>query len=176
MSTSVRQLPDLEAAAAVASLQILRLDILKLRQGVIWHADASSAISTADAVTGDGYVTAVALANVCRSAYAAHRVSVCDATTGIGCHISADSTNVLTAPVATDLASANTLVNDIKAKFNLHRASAVFHPVADSTNNVSAADATDEASLVTLVNQIKAKLNLHFAGALSSSAILLVAP
>lgn len=176
MSTSVRKLTRPIAESSVTAENASRLDMLKLRNGLIFHADATAAITTPDAVSGDGYVTSVALVNACSAAYTAHIASACDAVTGVGCHISADATNVISAPVATDFASAETLANQLKAQFNLHRASAVFHPVADSTNNVSAADATTDASLATLVTQIKAKLNAHFAAAFSSQAIVYVAP
>lgn len=170
----VRHLVRLVADELVDQLNAMRKDMLALRNGTIYHASATAAITTANA-TVDGYATSsVLLANACRAAYVSHIASAVDAVTGVGSHLVADSTNVLTAPVATDEASAITLVNDLKAKYNLHRVSTTFHAVADSTNSVSASDATDEASLVTLVNQIKAKLNLHFAGSFTSEALVLV--
>jgi hypothetical protein len=67
-------------------------------------------------------------------------------------------------------------MNEIKADYNLHRASTTFHPVADSTNTVTAADATNAASLATLGNAVKAALNAHFAAAFTHQATLLVSP
>lgn len=176
MSTSVRKLTKLEAEAVVANANLMRLDMLRLRDGLVFHADSTTAVATADA-TEDGYgVSSSALTNATVVAYAAHRVSACDSVTGIGCHISADSTNVVSAAVATDVASAITRANDHKAKFNLHINSAVFHPLADTLNVITASDATDEASLVTLVNQAKAKQNSHFAASFASQALVLVDP
>lgn len=174
MSTSVRKLHGLQVDALLSGSNAERLDALKIRAGLIIHADATAAITTADAVSGDGYVTSIALVNACRASYVAHIASACSASTGLGCHMAADATNVLSAPVATDEASAITLANDIKAKYNLHRASTAAHPVADSTNTVSASDATDDASLATLVNQIKARLNSHFAMAMAAPALVSV--
>jgi len=176
MSTSVRGLVRLEAEQAVAVLGQLRLDLLKLRAGSIFHADTTTAVSVANA-TADGYgVSSSALVNAEVTAYHAHLASVCSATSGVGCHLSADSTNTVSAAVATDVASAITRANELKADFNAHIGSAVFHPVADSTNTVSASDASDEASLVTLVNQIKTKMNAHFAAGFAHPAIIVVAP
>ncbi len=150
--------------------------MLKLKQSKIYHADATTAVSVADA-TADGYgASSALLINACVVAYTAHLASVCDATTGIGAHISADSTNVISAPVATDVATGQTLANQFKTQYNLHIASAVFHCVADTSNAVTASTVTNEATLVTMVNQIKAKLNAHFAGAFTSQAVLLIAP
>jgi hypothetical protein len=86
-------------------------------------------------------------------------------------HKVVDSTDQTAAPVATSLATAQTLANDIKAKYNTHRASATYHYNADSTNAVAAADATDLASLITLVNDIKAKLNAHMASGPASKSL-----
>ncbi len=150
--------------------------MLLLKQSKVYHADATPAVTVADA-TADGYgLSSALLINACVTAYTAHLASVCNATTGIGAHISADSTNVISAPVATDVASGETLANQFKTQYNLHIASAVFHCVADTSNAVTANTVTDEATLVTMVNQIKAKLNAHFAGAFVSQAIVLVSP
>jgi len=180
MSTLVRNFAGLKAQASLDNDNLLRLDLLKLRNGLIFHADATTAIDLDDAVYDgyqDGYeTTAIDLINACSTAYGVHLASDCDSVTGLGCHISVDSTNVLTAPIATDPASAETLANQYKAKFNLHIASAVFHPVADTLNTITADDATDETTLVTLVNECKAKTNSHFAAAFTSQALVIEAP
>lgn len=176
MATSVRNLLSSLVAANVAADNADRLDSLKMRAGLIIHADATAAIAVADAVSGDGYVTSIALVNACRTSYIAHIASACDAATGQGCHMAADATNTISAAVATDYASATTLANQLKTQFNAHIGSTSAHPVADSTNTVSAANATTDASLANLVTQLKAKLNAHFAMAMSSPAIAVVSP
>ena len=77
---------------------------------------------------------------------------------------------------ATDLGSSETLLNDLKAKYNSHRALAASHAKADATNVVTAAAATDQASSDTLANDIKAKLNAHYAAAFAAHATALVSP
>lgn len=58
------------------------------------------------------------------------------------------------------------LANDLKTKFNLHRADAAQHTTAvDNTNSISAATATDFDSLSTLVNQLITKYTAHNADA-----------
>lgn len=57
------------------------------------------------------------------------------------------------------------LANDLKARYNLHRASTVAHIAADATNVVVTANATDLATAITLLNDVKAKLNLHVVNA-----------
>ncbi len=176
MSSSVRNLVKLVATELASQHNLLRLDLLRLRDGLVFHADATTAVAVADA-TADGYGTSSsALANALKTAYAAHRVSDCSSSTGQGCHISADSTNVISAAVATDVASAITLTDDIKAKFNAHIGSAVFHPLADTLNVITLSNNATEAGLVLLVNHMKLKMNAHFASAFVSQAIVLGNP
>ena len=74
-----------------------------------------------------------------------------------------DFTNLEHTATATDLATAQTLANAMKASYNAHCAvsSGRHHQAADATNTVSATDASDLASLLTLVNEIKEDLNAH---------------
>ena len=176
MSTSVRNLLAPLMAANITGDNASRLDMLKLRAGLIFHADATVAVSTANAVSGDGYVSSIALVNSCATAYTAHLASVCDAILGIGSHISADSTNVISASTAVDFPSAETLANQLKTQFNAHIASAVFHPVADSLDTVSAASATSDVTLAALCNALKVGINAHFAAAFNSQSIVTVLP
>ena len=169
----VRNLTRPLASAAVDQHNIGRLDALKLRQGVIFHADATAPITEADATDVS---TTSALVLVLRSRYIAHIASACNATTGVGAHISADATNVVTVAVPADEAGEIATVNELKALFNTHRASAVFHPVADSTNSVATADATNTATLRALANALKTKFNAHFAAAFAGSALVVVNP
>ena len=72
-----------------------------------------------------------------------------------------DVVNPASSADATDQATLNTLLNEIKADYNAHRVSTAYHSAADTTNVVDAADASNEATSVTLANQIKAKYNAH---------------
>ncbi|KYF87794.1 hypothetical protein BE20_24935 [Sorangium cellulosum] len=176
MATSIRRLTRLEAEQAIAVQNALRLDLLKLRAGSIFHADATTGVSLEDLTAGSSTADQVAFTLACSAAYTAHIASACAAATGQGAHLAADATNVLTTPNPTDLASCNARMNEIKAQYNLHRASTTFHPVADSTNTMAASDATNAATLATLGNQVKARLNAHFAAAFTHQATLLVSP
>lgn len=173
MSTRVRNYDSLKVDALVTAHNALRRDLQRLKSGVLFHADASTAVSTANASTEE---TAVALANALKAAYNTHVASLLSATTGQGAHMGDASAGAVATANATNEASAITLANAIKAAYNTHRASAVFHNTADSTNAVSSADATDTASLYTLLNEIKTDLNAHFAGAFASQALEIVAP
>lgn len=168
----IRGLTGLKASEAVSVLNALRLDMLKLKAGQVFHAEVSDSV--------DGYASteeeAVDVVNALVASFSAHQESVCSAVTGLGAHLVQDSTNLVTAPVATDLASAITRANDLKAKANLHFASAVFHCVADSTNSVSASNATDLPSLITLLDDSATALNGHYEGSFTSEAIEVVDP
>ena len=168
----VRNLPGIKVDAVLAQHNVTRLDLLRLQSGIVYHADATTAVSTADATTEP---PALALAIALRAIYVTHCASACSATTGIGCHIAADATNTLSVAVPTDEASGILTVNELKAKFNLHRVSLSFHASADSASAVATADATDTASFWALANALKTKFNTHFAGALTSVPLVVVA-
>lgn len=172
MATNTRNIPDTITRAIHGEMQKLRLDLLKLKVGTIFHADKGTAVSTANA---SNEATLVALANALKVAYNTHVASACNATTGQGAHLTADATVTVVAD-ATNTASANTLLNDIKSKYNAHRASTTYHMTADATNAVSSADGTDEASGITLANEIKTDLNAHMAAGMNHNALALVAP
>jgi hypothetical protein len=59
------------------------------------------------------------------------------------------------ADIATLTADLVALANDLKAKYNTHIASTVYHLTADVTNPVSATNATDLATAIVLVNEIR---------------------
>jgi hypothetical protein len=173
MSTSIRNVPGAAGAQGIATLNQLRRDLLRLRGGLVFHADASTGVSLADISAGSTLAVQVAFTAACSSAYLAHIASACDATTGQGAHISADATNVLATPAGTDLTSCYARMNEVKAKFNAHGASAVFHPIADGTNVTTAPDATTAGTLATLGNEVKADLNAHFAAAFTAQATVI---
>mgnify|MGYP000107702314 CR=1 FL=1 len=173
MATSVRNLDGVKTDAAVVVLNALRLDLMKLKSGSIFHADASTAIGTAAAAD---LPTVIALANAIKASYNLHIASVCSASTGQGAHLSVDAANGISSADATDLASAQTLLNEIKTDYNVHRASAVFHHTADATNVIASANASDLGTSITLANELKTDINLHYAAAFASQALSIVNP
>ena len=76
-------------------------------------------------------------------------------------HVINDSTNTVTSANASDQATVNTLLNEIKADYNTHIPSTTYHDAADTTNAVTSADASDLATSLTLANEIKADYNAH---------------
>jgi len=76
-------------------------------------------------------------------------------------HKANDTTNSIASANATDQATLNTLLNEIKLDYNAHRVSVTFHNIADATNAVTSADASNEATSVTLANEIKLDYNAH---------------
>ena len=141
--TTIRKYAAHQAEEAIARLNRQRLDILRNKAGLIFHADATPAIATPDATD---LPTSVALANALKASYNAHCASAVSATTGVGVHLAADVTNPTAVVDATDLATASTLLNDIKSKYAAHRVLTTSHPIADATNAVATADATTQGT------------------------------
>lgn len=175
MST-VRNLTRLDVLECVAQLNALRYDLFHRQDGYGVHCDATDPVTVADAVV-DGYGTSSSLLiNAVVTAFTAHQASVTNPVTSIGAHLNADNLYPVTAPVATNVATAVTRSDDFKAKFNQHVLNTTFHLFADSTSHVSLSNNGSETALVAMVNQCKAQLNAHFAKAFSSSAIVLISP
>lgn len=167
----VRNLNQLKAAASIDVLNALRLDLLRLKKGVVYHAEASEAV--------DGYADAdtyVSVTNAMVSSFNDHCASVCDAVSGLGAHLAEDSTNTVSASVATDLATSLTRANQLKSKANAHFVFAASHCQTDSVSSVTAADATDLPTLQVLLLDLEEQINNHYAGALVSEAVELISP
>lgn len=167
----VRNLDQLKADVAVSQHNALRADMIAIKFGTVLHASMVpvTAISAVDAddlpATINAYVTA----------YEAHRVSVFSASTNVGAHGSADSTNAVTSSAATNLATAITRANELKGDLNAHIAVTAKH-LAASAAAVAAADATDAPSLETLLEDIYTVLSAHIGNHLTSEGITLVLP
>jgi hypothetical protein len=116
------------------------------------RAPTESALLITTANSSD-LATSVALTNVCFD-YA--NLHFADSVA----HNSAVSAQLTTA-LATDLTTAQTRANAIKAAYNTHRTAGSVHYNNDAVNAIAAADATDQGSLNTLINEIKADLNIH---------------
>jgi len=118
--------------------------------------DGVSARCATDAVTDlDSGLDAL---NTARASYEAHRQS-------LAAHDSADATNILTAPAATDLPSGILLANDFVATAIAHL-SAVAHEHPDGAlafRQMERLDAGDLDGFLARVTAIVAALNAHFA-------------
>lgn len=169
----VRRVPELRGIAALEELNKVRRDVLRLVAGLIFHATVTAA--PAVVATAVDLPTSIARLNAIRAAAIVHLASACDATSGEGAHIAADATNAITSPVATNLATAQTLANEIKTKFEAHRVLLTAHPKADTAHAIAAADASDLATLITLVNELGDDIAAHIAAGFSSRAIKVVA-
>lgn len=79
-------------------------------------------------------------------------------------HIRADATNTIAADDADDQDSVNTLLNELKADYNLHCAvTAPTHLAADSTNTIAANDASSLATSLTLAIELQDDIPAHLA-------------
>lgn len=147
-------------------LQNVRADLVSLAQSaLVCHQgiDDGALEARDDATTLD---TAITLANSLRSKVVAHLVSV----GSTGAHTT-ESAQAIAAPVATDLATAIALVNELATDHDAHCGETPEHLQADATNLVGAGDATDEATLIERVNLVKTKYNLHVAAALTAAYV-----
>ncbi len=80
------------------------------------------------------------------------------------------------ADVASMTASLVTFVNELKAVYNVHIASAVYHLNPDTVNTVTATNAVDLPSSITLVNNILTEYNAHLVQASAAVSIASVFP
>lgn len=103
--------------------------------------------------------TAIALANNIKTKYTAH---IGASHASIPPHGKAqDAANTIAAAVASDQASLNTLLNEMKGDFNAHRIDVSAHYFTDTTYTVTAANATTLATSLVLVNDILQAYNGH---------------
>lgn len=72
-----------------------------------------------------------------------------------------DDPNIETNADATTLATNQTLLNALKAKYNTHLGSTTYHLAADATNTISSADQSDLATGQTLANEMKGDIVAH---------------
>jgi len=77
-------------------------------------------------------------------------------------HNGDDGANVTAAANSTNQATLDTLIDELKADYNVHRADAGYHDAADSTNVVTAAGGDGTiATALTLTNELKLDINAH---------------
>jgi hypothetical protein len=168
MALLIRKLSDDATFALVEAHNLQQRDIATIR--LLPHADITSKAQggsfddpnnqAPDLVTApDGSGTLAPLLVLCADIKRVYEKHLADDLA----HKLADPAPALVA--ATDLPTAQTLLNAIKADYNTHRASTTYHYAADATNATTAADATNQASADTLANELKADLNAHLQAA-----------
>ncbi len=136
------------------------------------HNDRSEFVLAADASTTA--LTSIAAVNEMLKWYKfhmadtlAHKVAGVALTSYVPVSIGDGGTQAMIDALAVAILRAN----DIKAKYETHRASTTHHYTADSTNTISASNATDQTSLNTLLVELKADLNLHGASGVSAKSV-----
>lgn len=183
MATVIRQVDDatVDMATAIndlkatmmAQLRLAHSDVAALNthdslSGVFadlgFHNDVSEVTVTAANATDLG--TSLTLCNQLTGVYKFHMADkLAHKVVGV------DLTSY--APVTT-LAAAETQANDIKAKYNVHRASTTFHYTADSTNASAASNASDQGTLNTLLNDLKTQMLAHMASGPACKSLRIV--
>jgi hypothetical protein len=133
-----------------------------------YHKANPASITPASSPTATDLPTVLVRANELRQKLISHLASTGD----VGAHRAASAATV-TAAVATDQATANTLLNQEKARLNTHMGEADIHIINDSLNTIAAADATDLASSITLANELFTDWNLHIAAAKTLDSLAL---
>lgn len=150
-------------------LQDARNDMVNLAAGAdIYHQGIDDGALEGRADAAVTLASAIELANSLRRKIVAHFVSTGQA----GAHATADTTNVIAAPAATDQTTCLALVNELATDFDAHLVETGVHLNDDTANAVSGSAATDLTTLIARVNLVKAKYNLHTAAALTSAYVL----
>lgn len=135
-------------------------------------ADFRNPVATSAAITSANASDLTTLLVLCAEIAIVHALIVADDIA----HKVKDATNPLANAAPTDLATAQTFLNDAKAKFNAHIGSTTFHYTADATNTIAAANATDLPTSQTLANAYKTSFNAHIASSPLGASVRLVGP
>lgn len=168
--SDVRKLTPSMAEALVSQYNALRADTAKAHLKLVLHTQEVP--SSLDAIDEDDLPAST---NALVTAYEAHRVSVFSATTNLGAHGSSDTTNAVTSPTATNLATSLTRANELKADLNAHIAVTAKH-ITSSSAAVSASNATDADTLLVLLTDIHSVLSAHIGSAFASEGLTLIGP
>lgn len=174
----IAKFPVLLASTSVQVLNQLRLDLLKLANGQIYHAEPTILIP--EYVSGN-YGGMIDLVNFMAVSFNQHIVNECDPVTGQGCHLTSDYVNEVISPLAVDIKGAIRKADELKRNFSQHIASSEFHAVED-VNNILVLEKkhpgaeTDVEYLKSLVTELRNKMNSHFTGAFSIPAIQVIDP
>lgn len=111
------------------------------------------------ATTATDVATSITRLNILRASYEAHRVSIGDD----GAHVVADATNALTAPVASNQATAVALATDLRSKVGNHLVFVGPHAAADTARTLAALPACTAGTLVAYTNSLYEALRAHYA-------------
>lgn len=144
-----------------------RNDMISLAAGTTLYHQGIDDNALEGRADPSGLAECLVVVNSLRDKIVSHLASTGQA----GAHAKA-SAQVIAAPVATDLTSANTLATELKADFNTHRTEAGVHLNNDSTNDIDAANASSLSTLELLLADIKAKSNAHVAAALTAAYVV----
>jgi hypothetical protein len=98
--------------------------------------------------------------------YEAHRIEP-------GVHSSNDTINVITAAVATNLATTIVLLIDIRDKLNAHLIESGIHLVDDPRNTSTNLDPTEVKTAISLANELKLKYERHRLNELVAAHIII---
>lgn len=173
MSLQIAKFPALQASTAIQILNQLRLDMLRLANGLVYHANKTAKIPE---FSFGKYGISEDLLNTMSGLFNQHIVSICDPITGKGAHLSPDYDSEINSSLAVDGYSGCKKANELKYKFNQHIVSSQFHAVEDLNNLITAPDAIDTISLAKLTMEIRDKMNAHFDGALETPVIEVIDP
>lgn len=168
-------------AFCMAELRAVRADLVSIASDSVAfatpaladpgaHNDVSERVNTTadpdDGAEDDGLADAIALTNELIGLYNFHLSdTLAHKTTGVA---------LASSVFAVDLTTAMARANDIKSKYETHRASTTYHYTADSTNTISATNATTLAELITLLIELRDDINAHMASGPSAKSIRLV--
>jgi hypothetical protein len=109
--------------------------VVAMTDGLHGAADNDDVLSAGTYPSATNTATRIARVNAVRVAYQAHRIKIAG-----GVHNSADATNTIAQPVATDDSTALMLALDLKVKMNLHFLNSVAHTGTDTVNTVVSPD------------------------------------
>lgn len=128
-----------------------------------WTLNALRAHQVYNATTGAPFPKAVdlaslvAAANDLRTKYMLHYGAHTTAPHGKG----NDATNIIAAAAVTDLATAQTFLNEFKGDFNAHRILLTAHYFADNVHVIGSTNGSDLATNIVLCNESVDKYNRH---------------
>lgn len=157
-----KNVPDVGTSVRDATAeQVADLTEALRAQGLLLHRDRATSVQLITEGSPADLAAVIARANALKALYVAHIASTAK-------HIAADATNTIAAADATDQATANTLLNEIKTDLNAHHDSATFHDVGAYAGAVGAApadvataNATDLATSQALTAALCAAFNRH---------------
>ena len=158
-------------AYVAADLASAQLDLLRVDVGLTYHCrPITSAIATANAFD---LPSLLALLGAIVAAGSQHFGDVIVATTGVGAHLTADTTAIPSAP--TSAAGANDCLRQLEGAFNSHVQKVGIHlsmglPGSGIPSLPVASGGADLTSMINAANNVKTWFNAHIANRFASAA------